>query len=63
MLPTTPRRQVGDSSGRVLLIFVDDLHFEAEYSPHVRRLVTTIASTLLHEGDLVAMFSSGPSCD
>ena len=58
-----PRRGVrsADSSGRVLLIFVDDLHFEAEYSPHVRRLVTTIVKTLLHEGDLVAMFSSGPS--
>ena len=61
VLPSAPRRQVGDSSGRVLLIFVDDLHFEAEYSPHVRRLVTTIAKTVLHDGDLVAMFSSGPS--
>ena len=61
VLPTAPRRQVGDSTGRVLLIFVDDLHFEPEYSPHVRRLVTTIANTILHEGDLVAMFSSGPS--
>ena len=61
VLPTAPRRQIGDSTGRVLLIFVDDLHFEPEYSPHVRRLVTTIAKTLLHEGDLVAMLSSGPS--
>jgi VWFA-related protein len=61
ILPTAPRRQVGDSTGRVLLIFVDDLHFEPEYSPHVRRLVTTLAETLLHEGDLAAMVSSGPS--
>ena len=30
VLPTTPRRQVDDTSGRVLLIFVDDLHFEPE---------------------------------
>ena len=61
VLPTAPRRQIGDSTGRVLLIFVNDLQFEPEYSPHVRRLVTTIAKTLLHEGDLVAMLSSGPS--
>ena len=61
VLPTAPRRQVGDTSGRVVLIFVDDLHFEPEYSPHVRRLVQTIADTMLHEGDLVAMYSSGPS--
>jgi VWFA-related protein len=60
VLPTAPRR-VADSSGRVLLVFVDDLHFEAESTPHVRKLVQDIASTLLHEGDLVAMVSSGPS--
>ena len=61
VLPTTPRRQVGDTSGRVVLIFVDDLHFEPEYSPHVRRLIQTIVDTMLHDGDLVAMYSSGPS--
>jgi VWFA-related protein len=60
VLPTTPRRQA-DSSGRVVLIFVDDLHVEPEYTPHVRKLVQDIAGTLLHDGDLVAMVSSGPS--
>ncbi len=43
------------------MIFVDDLHFEPEYSPHVRRLVTMLADNLLHEGDLAAIYSSGPS--
>jgi VWFA-related protein len=61
ILPNTPRRQVGDSSGRVLLIFVDDLHVEPESTPHVRRLVQDIADTMLHDGDLVSMVSSGPS--
>jgi len=60
VLPAAPRAP-GDSTGRVFLIFVDDLHFEPEYSPHVRRLVTTLAETLLHDGDLVSMVSSGPS--
>jgi VWFA-related protein len=61
ILPTAPRRQAADSTGRVLLIFVDDLHFEPEYSPHVRRLFTTLVDTLVHDGDLVAVVSSGPS--
>jgi VWFA-related protein len=60
VLPTTPRRQA-DTSGRVVLIFVDDLHVEPEYTPHVRRLVQDIADTMLHDGDLVSMVSSGPS--
>lgn len=61
VLPTTPRRAVNDVAGRVLLVFVDDLHIEPEYTPHVRRLVQSIAETLLHDGDLMAMVSSGPS--
>ncbi len=61
VLPSMARRVVNDVAGRVLLVFVDDLHFEPEYTPHVRRLVQTIADTLLHEGDLMAMVSSGPS--
>jgi hypothetical protein len=58
-----PTRRPADTneSGRVLIIFVDDLHFEPEYTPHVRRIVQQIVDTLLHEGDMVAMVSSGPS--
>ncbi len=61
VLPAKPRPQAADDAGRVFLIFIDDLHFEPEYSPHVRRLVTTLAETLLHDGDIVTMVSSGPS--
>lgn len=61
VLPTTPRRPVTESSGRVLLVFVDDLHFEPEYTPHVRRLVQDIVNTLIHDGDLVSVVSTGPS--
>ena len=61
ILPTGPRRPVNDIAGRVFLIFVDDLHFEAEYTPHVRRLIETLTTTLLHDGDMIAMISSGPS--
>jgi VWFA-related protein len=57
-----PRRRAPDvGSGRVLVVFVDDLHFEAQYTPHVRRIVVDLVQNLLHDGDLVAMVSSGPS--
>jgi VWFA-related protein len=60
VLPTA-RPRANDSVGRVLLILVDDLHFEPELTPHVRKLITTIVDTLLHEGDLAAVVSTGPS--
>jgi len=55
------RRPTAEAAGRVFLIFIDDLHFEPELSPHVRKLVQTIGDSLIHEGDLVALISSGPS--
>jgi VWFA-related protein len=61
VLPSAPRRQVGENSGRVLLIFIDDLHFEPEMTPHVRRLLQDIVDNLIHDGDLVSVVSSGPS--
>jgi VWFA-related protein len=61
VLPSAPRRQVGENSGRVLLIFVDDLHFEPEMTPHVRKLLQDIVDNMIHDGDLVSVVSSGPS--
>lgn len=55
------RKTASDTNGRVLLILVDDLHFEPELTPHVRRLMQTILDTLVHEGDLAAVVSTGPS--
>ena len=57
-----PKRAASDANaGRVLLVFIDDLHFEPELTPHVRKLMQTIGDTLIHDGDLVAVVSSGPS--
>ncbi len=55
------RPRTDDTAGRVLLIFIDDLHFEPEMTPHVRKLVQTIGDYLIHDGDLVSVVSSGPS--
>jgi VWFA-related protein len=60
VLPKAKPR-AADTSGRVLLVLIDDLHFEPELTPHVRRLLQTINDTLIHEGDLVAVVSTGPS--
>lgn len=60
VLPSS-RRAVQNVAGRVVFIFVDDIHIEAEYTPHVKRLIEDMAKNLLHDGDLVAMLSSGPS--
>jgi VWFA-related protein len=55
------RRPVANVAGRVVVIIVDDLHFEPEYTPHVRRLIDTLVTNLLHDGDMAAIVSSGPS--
>jgi VWFA-related protein len=61
VLPAPKRTVTDDAPGRVIIILVDDLHFEPELTPHVRRLIQTIADTVMHDGDLVMVLSTGPS--
>jgi VWFA-related protein len=56
-----PSRPVADVAGRVFIIFIDDLHLLAGDSPRVRQLLTQITNTLIHDGDLFAVVSTGPS--
>lgn len=56
-----PSRPVADVAGRVFVIFIDDLHLQAGDSPRVRNLLTQITNTLVHDGDLFAIVSTGPS--
>jgi len=56
-----PRRVVNDTSGRIFLFFVDDLHLQFQQSGRVRNLFQKISKQLLHEGDLFGIVSSGPS--
>ena len=60
-----PVRRVNDTSGRIFLFFVDDLHLQFQSSGRVRELFKKISKNLLHEGDLFGIVSSGPSsiCD
>ena len=56
-----PTRKVVDTSGRVFLFFVDDLHMQFQNSGRVRELFKKIENNLIHEGDLFGIVSSGPS--
>jgi VWFA-related protein len=56
-----PVRKVNDTSGRIFLFFVDDLHLQFQQSGRVRNLFQKIAKELVHDGDLFGIVSSGPS--
>ena len=55
------RRPSADEAGRVLLVFVDDAHLEALNSHHVRALLKKLTATLVHDGDLVSLVTTGTS--
>ncbi|MCC7416945.1 MAG: VWA domain-containing protein [Acidobacteria bacterium] len=56
-----PRPVASDVSGRVFLFFVDDLHVEFSNTGRLRDLFRRITSDLVHDGDMFAIVSSGPS--
>jgi VWFA-related protein len=54
-------RATADAGGRVFVLIVDDLHFTAIETPVVRALLRKVIARLFHDGDMVAMFSTGSS--
>jgi VWFA-related protein len=59
-----PARRHTDTSGRIFIIFVDDMHLQALDTPQVRRVLGQIRDELIHEGDLVGLVSTGySSCE
>ena len=50
-----------DTSGRIFLIFLDDLHMTARDTARVRDLMKKISTELIHEGDMFGIVSSGYS--
>jgi VWFA-related protein len=56
-----PRARPAAQAGRIFLIVVDDLHLNAHDTPYVRDVLKKMATTLIHEGDLFAIISTGPS--
>jgi len=47
--------------GRIFIIFIDDLHLQPLDSIKAKQVLKTIRDTLIHDGDLVGLVSSGYS--
>lgn len=47
--------------GRIFLIFIDDLHLDFASTPRLRQLLTDTLETLIHEGDMFGIVSTGHS--
>jgi VWFA-related protein len=56
-----PPRPTNDASGRIFLVFVDDLHMDFRNTGRIRDLFKKISKTLVHEGDMFSIVSTGPS--
>ncbi len=50
-----------DAAGRIFLLFVDDLHLNFRDTPRIRDLFKRISNTLIHDGDMFGVVSTGPS--
>jgi len=59
ILPPSP--PVTDQSGRVFIVFVDDMHIQHKDTIQARKILQTIRDTLIHEGDLIGIVSTGYS--
>ena len=56
-----PPRQADTTSGRIFVFFVDDLHMQFRNTGRIRDLFKRIEKNLVHDGDMFAIVSSGPS--
>ena len=56
-----PPRPTNDTSGRIFLIFVDDLHMDFRNTGRIRELFKKISKELVHDGDMFGIVSTGPS--
>ena len=56
-----PPRPTNDASGRIFMIFVDDLHMDFRNTGRIRDLFKKISKELVHDGDMFGIVSTGPS--
>lgn len=56
-----PSRPVADTAGRVFLLFIDDLHLDFRSTPRTRDLLKRMLRTLIHEGDMFGIVTTGTS--
>ena len=56
-----PPRPTNDAAGRILILFVDDLHMDFRNTGRIRELFKKIKTQLVHDGDMFGIVSTGPS--
>jgi VWFA-related protein len=56
-----PQKAITDQSGRVFIIFIDDMHLQPLDSIKAKRVLEQIRDTVIHDGDLIALVSTGYS--
>ena len=54
-------RPATNTPGRIFILFIDDLHMSVSDTPKLQQILQLIADTLIHEGDLFGVISSGKS--
>jgi VWFA-related protein len=54
-------RPTNAAAGRIFLIFIDDLHLQFSETHRTRELIRTILRTLIHDGDMFGIVSTGHS--
>ena len=60
VLPSASRPAT-DTPGRIFVIFIDDLHLSVTDTPKTHQVLETLADTVIHEGDMFGVMSSGKS--
>ena len=56
-----PRRPTNDAAGRIFLIIIDDFHLQARDTPRTRDWMKKILRSLIHDGDMFGIVSTGHS--
>ena len=56
-----PSRPTSDASGRVFILFIDDLHLDFRSTPRTRDLMKRMLTSLIHEGDMFGIVTTGTS--
>ena len=56
-----PSRPPADTTGRIFVIFIDDSHLDPSMTPKIKQFLSQISAQLVHDGDMFAAVSTGPS--
>ena len=54
-----PKALGAEASGRIFIVFIDDLHLQPSDTPRVRQWLRDVRDILIHDNDLVGFVSSG----